>query len=137
MEHPEIYAIILEQLAMAHDHGEAFWGQVQMWISGSFAVILTAHFAPQRMNTVIGGLLAFLYISFSLLVTSNALEDVRSGNALIGNAYELAAAYDIDVTHLDRSPSLVGTVSFFIFPPALFFGTLGYLAYTVFTARRR
>ena len=136
MEHPEIYAIILEQMSIAHDHGEAYWSQVQMWISGSFAVILTAHFAPQRMNIVIGSLLAFLYVSFSLLVTSNALEDLSSGSALIGNAYELAASYDIDVTHLDRSPTTVGVVSFFVFPPALFLGTLGYLAYTVYTAKQ-
>ncbi len=52
MTEAEAHNLLLAYIEAGHGYGEAVWGQIQIWIGGSFAVILSAHFAPERMNAV-------------------------------------------------------------------------------------
>ena len=68
-----------------HGLSDGILGQLQMWVSGSFAVILAAHFAPARLVRVSGSGLAVLYIGYSFFFGNSAM-DVEQAEALAQDA---------------------------------------------------
>ena len=135
---PEAFSAIGEWLALTHIYGEESWNHLQWWVSGSFAIILTSHFARDSLNAFVASLLGLLYVLFSILVGLN----LRQNSVQIGGAFQdvtdFASAHGcgelVTITvenvgwGMDQAIA-VSLVLMSVFLVLMFFSTLGYLAY--------
>ena len=144
MTEAEAHDLILAYIELTHGYGESVWGQFQIWMGGSFALILTAHFAPERMNVVVTTFLAAVYVGFTWSLGTNMVRDLEfSGEALVG-ALELADMYGINTPLLDAYDAAAtagagggGFIAGRVFTVGLWIGCLGYLAYTSYKFHRK
>ena len=127
---PEAFSAIGEWLALTHIYGEESWNHLQWWVSGSFAIILTSHFARDSLNAFVASLLGLLYVLFSILFGLN----LRQISVQIGEAYQDVT----DFAFAHGCGELITPVENFgwgmgqamtVFFVLMFFSTLGYLAY--------
>ena len=143
MTEAEAHDLILAYIELTHGYGESVWGQFQIWMGGSFALILTAHFAPERMNVVVTTFLAAVYVGFTWSLGTNMVRDLEfSGEALVA-ALELADMYGINTPLLDAYDASAtafggggGFIAASVFIVGLWIGCLGYLAHTSYKFHR-
>lgn len=130
---PEVISAVADLASLGHEHGEAIWSKIQWWVSMSFALILTAHFAPQRMNLFVSLLLGVIYVVFTLMVLASMGADGQIGGSTWVDAKELAELNSCGSLAVLRPPDvpLLSFASYLlVFIIILPLSTLGYLAYT-------
>ncbi len=129
---PESFSAIGEWLALTHTYGEESWNGLQWWVSGSFAIILTSHFARDSLNAFVASLLGLLYVLFSIVVFSNVRFDGAKTRLAFQDLTDFASAHSCgELSHLPPFENVgwglwVGPV----FLVLMWFSTLGYLAYS-------
>ena len=130
---PEAFSAIGEWLALTHTYGEESWNGLQWWVSGSFAIILTSHFARDSLNALVASLLGLLYVLFSVVAFSN----LELNGAAIGRVFQdltdFASAHSCGELSILRPIENVGWeigLSITVFIWSMGFSTLGYLAYS-------
>ena len=128
---PDVFGVIADWTELAHGYGEAIWSNLQWWISGSFAVILTAHFARMSLNQFTTVLLCILYTLFSLVVFGNLFVDMAKGESVFQDVTAFAASHGCDGLESLKPvqpESLALAMMFFL--PSMFVATVGYLIYS-------
>ena len=128
---PEVFSAIADWTELSHGYGEEIWSNLQWWISGSFAVILTSHFARTSLNLFTTALLCTLYALFTWVVFGNLALDMAKDNAVFQDVTAFAASHgcsDLKALQPDQPISLA--VAMIIFLPSMFVATIGYLIYS-------
>ena len=127
---PEVFSAIADWIALSHSYGEETWSNLQWWISGSFAVILTSHFARTSLNIFTAVLLGLLYALFTWMVGTNMAHDRAKDGRVHADLTHFAQSHGCgDLEHLVPYEAGVD-IAFTVFLPVMFFSTLGYLAYS-------
>jgi hypothetical protein len=139
----EAYDVVVELLGQSHVFGEAIATRLQWWVGVSFALIATAHFAPERLHPVIATFLLAIYIAFSAHTFSNADADIRASQASVRDAKKIAEerGIQLDLLDLRSSDDPLDTQgsqwASKIFVNGLGAGTIGFVVFTSFQAYRK
>ncbi len=129
---PEVFSAIGEWIALTHAFGEETWSSMQWWISGSFAIILTCHFARDSLNAFVASLLGLLYVLFSVVV-GFALQGNSEGIGLaVQDLNDFASAHSCGELRALRPHESTGwgAQAILVFVVLMGSSTLGYLAYS-------
>jgi hypothetical protein len=110
---------------------------LQWWVSGSFAVILTSYFARESLKIPVAVLLGILYILFTTMLTLNSNLDGLKMDAVFHDSRNLAAITGCGELQLVQplDVPVFGAV-FSIFVTLMGIATLGYLAYSIWLNRK-
>ena len=130
---PETFGALGEWIGLTHEYGQATWSNLQWWISGSFAIILTSHFARSSLNIFTASLLGILYTLFSLAIYTNIGLDAYKEGLAVQDMRNFAEIQNCEITHLKpyEVPGLGSPViPLLIFLVAMFLATIGYLGYS-------
>ena len=130
---PEAFGALADWISLTHEYGEATWASMQWWISGSFAIILTSHFARNSLNIVTTILLGTLYVLFSASLWGNlALDVVKAQDAFRDIAQFASDQGCQELSHLppyySPVPVLAQLMPYFL--GLMLCSTLGYLGYS-------
>jgi len=139
----EAYDVVVELISQSHDFGEAIAVRVQWWIGVSFALIATAHLAPDRLRPAVAAFLIAVYIAYSAHTFSNTEADLRASQAAIKDAQRIAVERQIQLDLLDLRASddpfdTQGSPwASRIFINGLLIGTVGFVLFTSYSACRK
>ena len=129
---------ILDQLFNIYDR---YWFIVQWWVSVSFALLVLAYFAVERIGIVLLSTVLLLYGFFTAWVFSYLLYNIDMGTSFVVDLGNLHSSGNLETegakTALE-SPFLVyGSFLDVIALPATFVGVVSYLVYAYIHAKAR
>lgn len=138
----QAYDVVVALIAQGHVFGEAITARLQWWVGISFALIATAHFAPERLKPTVAAFLLAIYVAFSAHTFSNMDADIRAAQASMRDATRIADARGLQLDLLDLRASddpldtRGATWASRIFIGGLGVGTIGFVLLTSFRTFR-
>jgi hypothetical protein len=130
-------AEILVQLFSVFDR---YWFIVQWWASVSFALIMVAYFAANKLSALLVGTVLCLYLIYSGWVYMLLIYNIDIAYGLLADLNILSNAGELQSqgarVALENQFIRYGTSLGNVALPLTFFACIGYLLYAYFTARK-
>ena len=132
----EAYDLALNFIEFGHDLGEAVLSQIQFWAGVSYALLAITLVAPKTLTIGTTALLLALYIVFSANTITNIGFDMDTAVASRHDARKILSDQGLSLEVVEEKLRIESDTGLpvarnitNIYAPALFIGTIAYMAY--------